>query len=96
MDSYRNPTIRKQISVFLPAGEWRTLRDEAARRRVSMAELCRVWLRPELDRAGLDGAGLDRTGRAGPDCNARPGADSDRLDPGRRGPHRPPNRGRPD
>ena len=49
---HRDPTVRKQLSVPLPAGQWRALRDEAARRRVSMAELCRRWLRPELDRAG--------------------------------------------
>lgn len=56
---YRNPLIRKQISIFLPAAEWRTLRDEAARRRLPMTELCRRWLRPELDRLRRD-AGPDR------------------------------------
>ncbi len=28
---YRDPQVRKQVSVFLPATEWRALRDEAAR-----------------------------------------------------------------
>ncbi|HEX6985314.1 MAG TPA: hypothetical protein VF170_08050 [Planctomycetaceae bacterium] len=46
----RNPQVRKQVSISLPAAEWRTLRDEAARRRMPLAELCRRCLRPGLDR----------------------------------------------
>ena len=90
MDSYRNPAIRKQVSVFLPAGEWRTLRDEAARRRVSMAELCRRWLRPELDRAGRGPSGSHPSGRDRSPPSAAPGSDPDR-----RGPGGPSGRGRP-
>lgn len=46
---YHDPLVRKQISVFLPAEDWRVLRDEAARQRVPMTELCRRWLRPGID-----------------------------------------------
>ena len=42
--------LRKQVTVVLPAVEWRALRDEAARQRLPMTELCRQWLRPGLDR----------------------------------------------
>ena len=47
--SYRDPQIRKQISIYLTNADWRALRDEAARRRIPMAELCRHWLRPGLN-----------------------------------------------
>ena len=47
---YRDPQVRKQISIFLPAPEWRALQDEAARRRLPVTELCRRWIRPGLDR----------------------------------------------
>ena len=47
---YRNPQVRKQVSIFLPAPEWRALQDEAARRRLPVTELCRSWIRPGLDR----------------------------------------------
>ena len=40
--------IRKQISIFVPISDWRVLRDEAARRRIPITELCRRWIRPEL------------------------------------------------
>ena len=44
------PEIRKQVSVFVPLSDWRLLRDEAIRRRKPMAELCRGWMEPELNR----------------------------------------------
>ena len=47
---YRNPQIRKQISIYLPNSDWRALRDEASRRRISLAELCRRRLQPDVDR----------------------------------------------
>jgi hypothetical protein len=50
MKDYRNPLVRKQVSVYLPAAEWRLLHDEAARLRLPMAELFRRCLRPGLDR----------------------------------------------
>jgi hypothetical protein len=50
MKDYRNPLIRKQVSIYLPAAEWRTLRDESVRRGVPMAELCRRCLGPGLER----------------------------------------------
>ncbi len=46
--SYHNSQLRKQISMFLSASDWRALRDEAARQRVSLAELCRRSLAPAL------------------------------------------------
>ncbi|MCA8989903.1 MAG: hypothetical protein KDA78_19815, partial [Planctomycetaceae bacterium] len=42
--------MKKQVSIFLPVSDWRALRFEAARRRIPMTELCRHWMRPELDR----------------------------------------------
>jgi hypothetical protein len=42
--------IRKQISLFVPVSEWRAIRGEAARRKIPMTELCRQWLRPQLQR----------------------------------------------
>lgn len=41
--------IRKQISIFLPISDWRTLRLEAARQGVPITELCRRWICPEID-----------------------------------------------
>lgn len=40
--------IRKQISIFLPVADWRTLRLEAARQGVPITELCRQWICPEI------------------------------------------------
>jgi len=47
---YRDPQIRKQISIYLPNADWQRLSREAVRRQVPLAELCRRWLRPCLDR----------------------------------------------
>lgn len=41
--------LRKQISLFVPLSEWKAIRQEAARQRIPMTELCRRWLKPELD-----------------------------------------------
>lgn len=45
----KKTVIRKQISIFLPVADWRALRDEAARKRVPITELCRGWLAPEIE-----------------------------------------------
>jgi hypothetical protein len=45
--------IRKQISIFVPISEWRAIRQEAARLRIPMTELCRRWMRPGM--TGLRG-----------------------------------------
>lgn len=42
--------IRKQISIFVPISDWRAIRDEAARRRIPITELCRRWIRPHVRR----------------------------------------------
>ena len=42
--------IRKQISIFIPLTDWKAIRLEAARRGISMTELCRQWMHPDLDR----------------------------------------------
>jgi hypothetical protein len=42
--------IRKQISLFLPVGDWRLLRSEAARRRQPMTALCLEWMEPGLNK----------------------------------------------
>lgn len=54
-ERFRSPSgchreMRKQVSLFLPLSEWKTLRLEAARQKVSMTELCRRWIKPEMDR----------------------------------------------
>ena len=33
--------IKKQISIFVPIAEWRAIRQEAARLRIPITELCR-------------------------------------------------------
>jgi hypothetical protein len=50
------PQLRKQVTVTMSAAEWRALRDEAARQRLSLAELCRRCLEPTWARLGLDSA----------------------------------------
>lgn len=40
--------LRKQISIFVPISDWRMIREEAARRKIPMTELCRRWMRPEM------------------------------------------------
>lgn len=41
--------LRKQISLFVPLSEWKAIRQEAARKRIPMTELCRQWMKPDLD-----------------------------------------------
>jgi hypothetical protein len=41
--------LRKQISIFLPLSDWQAIRREAARLRIPMTELCRRWMRAELE-----------------------------------------------
>jgi hypothetical protein len=40
--------LRKQISIFIPVTEWRAIREEAARKRIPMTELCRRCMRADL------------------------------------------------
>ncbi|WP_437185417.1 hypothetical protein SH668x_002522 [Planctomicrobium sp. SH668] len=40
--------IKKQVSIFLPVSQWRTLRSEAARLGMPVTELCRQWIIPEI------------------------------------------------
>jgi hypothetical protein len=47
---YCDAQVRKQISIFVPNADWRALREEAARQRLPVTELCRRWLRPGLER----------------------------------------------
>lgn len=42
------PPLRKQVSLFLPLSDWKALREEAARHRISMTELCRRWMEPSM------------------------------------------------
>ena len=42
--------LRKQISIFLPLRDWQAIRLEAARLRIPMTELCRRWMRADLER----------------------------------------------
>lgn len=44
------PPRRKQISIFVPVDDWKEMRMEAARHHIPMTELCRRWMRPELER----------------------------------------------
>lgn len=41
--------LRKQISLFVPLREWKAIRQEAARQRIPMTELCRRWIKPGLE-----------------------------------------------
>lgn len=42
--------LRKQISLFVPLSDWKAIRLEAARQRIPMTELCRRWMKTDLDR----------------------------------------------
>ena len=46
--------LRKQISMFFPLEDWKILRNEAARLRIPLTELCRQWLGPEVERLKQD------------------------------------------
>ena len=45
----RENQIRKQLSISLPISDWKAIRNEAARLRIPMTELCRGWMKDELD-----------------------------------------------
>ena len=59
-DGPRPLELRKQISIFVPISDWRMIREEAARKRIPMTELCRRWMRPEM---------ADLRRRCDPRCN---------------------------
>lgn len=42
--------IRKQVSIFMPLSDWKAIRNEAARLRIPMTELCRRWMRNDLQK----------------------------------------------
>lgn len=46
--------LRKQISIFVTLSDWKAIREEAARRRIPMTELCRRWMHPDLTRLRRD------------------------------------------
>ncbi len=48
--SVKRPQLRKQISIFVPLSDWKAIRHEAARKRIPMTELCRRWMKPEMNR----------------------------------------------
>jgi hypothetical protein len=41
--------LRKQISIFVKLSDWKAIRLEAARRRIPMTELCRQWMKRDLE-----------------------------------------------
>jgi hypothetical protein len=41
--------VRKQISMFVSLSDWKAIRSEAARRVIPMTELCRQWMRADLN-----------------------------------------------
>lgn len=45
-----NSEIRKQISIFLPLSDWKAIRLEAARQKIPMTELCRRWMKSDMQR----------------------------------------------
>lgn len=42
--------FRKQISIFLPLEDWKAIRLEAARLRIPMTELCRRWMKEDMEK----------------------------------------------
>jgi hypothetical protein len=42
--------LRKQISIFLPLSDWKAIRLEAARLRIPMTELCRRWMKEDMEK----------------------------------------------
>jgi hypothetical protein len=46
----RHNELRKQISIFLPVSDWKAIRREAARQRIPMTELCRRWMKTDMQR----------------------------------------------
>ncbi|MFO1023409.1 MAG: hypothetical protein U0903_22360 [Planctomycetales bacterium] len=46
----RSSELKKQISIFVPLQEWRAIREEAARQKIPITELCRRWISPESEK----------------------------------------------
>lgn len=46
----RRPPLKKQITLIVSLADWQVLSHEAARRHLSLTELCRRELAPLLDR----------------------------------------------
>lgn len=42
--------FRKQISIFLPLSDWKAIRLEAARQKIPMTELCRRWMKQDMEK----------------------------------------------
>jgi hypothetical protein len=40
---------QKQISMFVSLSDWLAIRQEAARQKIPMTELCRRWLKPGIE-----------------------------------------------
>jgi hypothetical protein len=45
-----NNELRKQISIFIPLSDWKAIRLEAARKKIPMTELCRRWMKSDMQR----------------------------------------------
>ena len=43
-------SLRKQISIFLPLSDWKAIRLEAARQKIPMTELCRRWMKQDMEK----------------------------------------------
>ncbi len=41
--------LKKQISIFLSLDDWKMIREEAARKKIPMTELCRRWMRADME-----------------------------------------------
>ncbi len=54
-NSRHRPELRKQISIFVPLSDWKAIRHEAARKRIPMTELCRRWMKPEINQLKDEG-----------------------------------------
>lgn len=59
-------SLQKQISMFLPLGDWRLLRNEAARQRIPITELCRRWMQPGLQGLQQQASSLPGSGSSDP------------------------------
>ena len=53
--SHHRQELRKQISIFVPLSAWKAIRHEAARKRIPMTELCRRWMKPEINQLKDEG-----------------------------------------
>ncbi len=46
--------IKKQLSIFVPISDWKAIRMEAARRHIPMTELCRQWMKPQINQLKIE------------------------------------------